>query len=249
MIKPYLLFIFFPFIILFSEFSCTSNICECCITKAGNIETYTQKLEDFNKIEITDKFDIFIKKGIENRISIEGGKNFLPGIDFIVQNHTLKIKDNNSCRWLKTNNIPIKILISSNNIDSIFLLGPSSLYSTDTLKFDRLYIQLDSELADIDLIVNNKFLKLDVLNTTGSFKFRGYTDYGYVGNWGYGHLFASDCMMKEATIANFSTGHCHVNVINDLHAEIGGKGNIYYKIEPKVISLTRTPNTGQLLKE
>ncbi len=238
----------YPFIILviIAFLSCEKDGGNCFVP-TGDIITETRSLKDFTCLSIYDKFNVYIITDTVNFLKIEAGENLIDGISSVIEDDTLKIRNNNRCNWLRSYDIPIKLYISSNTLRRLFVLGYSDVETLNTFTANYLVVEAASPISKMKLDVDVEAFYFTASHTTGDFILTGLTDSLRVLNYGTGYVFAEDLNSNRCWVVNSSTGDCHVRTSQRLHVEIHRSGNIYYYGEPGIINIIDITSTGQLI--
>ena len=237
----YLLF----FIALFG--SCTKgHRCDCFVSNGKESEEI-RTLSKFNELEIENVFDIRIKVDTINQIKIISGKNLIKGIETIVENNRLYIKNTNKCNWARNFIGKVKLEITLDSINYLNLKGSSDIICEDTLHGTDLRIDNWADISNINLTLDYYSMVFALHAGTGNIKLNGKINSGYYWNNGYSNFDFANLVANNCNVMSNSTGFTKVYVQNEITAKLFNSGNIYYSGNPTIINSSQS-GTGKLIK-
>jgi len=225
------LIITFGLLIGFKTINC-GNINFSGLKGNGKVVSEERKVADFNCIEASGAFNIFLNEGNETFIKVEADENIIKHIKTEVVNSTLKLYTDNSITDAKKLNINInyKKLIAVESDGVCMIIGNSEI---KTAKFS-------SNVSGASCIK----LKLPVqeLNTVssgaGSIDISGNTDIQYIELSGASSFNALNFITNITTSDLSGTGSAEINAIKEIKGELSGIGSVSYKGEPFINNLT-----------
>ncbi|OFY37415.1 MAG: hypothetical protein A2W91_14990 [Bacteroidetes bacterium GWF2_38_335] len=239
---------FFPFLLILICVSCSHDEDTSCFMSWGNESYLSQDLNSFDTIEVNDLFVVRFYHSDDHKIVIRGGENVIKGIDCQSDGHTLVIKNQNVCNWLRTYKKDITLEIYSPEIKKIILNGESDLYCEDTLETDTFFLMVYGEITKTDLKLKTNHCILKINAGTGKFTFRGKSRSSYVYSHGTSFIYQSDLQTEYSHLVNYSTGDIFVNTTGSLFVEYNDRGNIYYKGNPGEVIVAGSSGIGEVIK-
>lgn len=174
-------------LIVLSLSSCKKDFFNSCIS-AGDNSSKLVSLDNFTKLDIQDRFKIYLIQDSIQYIEIKGKKNLIEDLSFIVKDGTLTLEDNNRCKLFKGYHTT-DLLLHFETLEEIKLDGNSELYSTDTLNLQKLFIESHADMSQWDLKLKSQKLEIKFHAVVGKMKITGETDLAYIYTSGSNHLF------------------------------------------------------------
>ena len=213
-------------ILIIAGSSCNNEDSFDCFKSTGEITELELSTEPFNRIEINDGMEIFLKNATEERVLLKGGKNLLSKVKVEFDSGLLRLSNENKCNWTRKYD-PIQIYISAPEFNLITNYGYGKIVSLDTLKTDFLRIVIKFSSGDLNLTVDTKTLYYES-NSMSSTILSGKVDRLYIGHFYNDGIFNSENL--QATIANvLHKGYGRIRVRTDsLSGSIERNGLLEY---------------------
>jgi len=219
-----------------------------CFTSTGDIVAETRMLDDFIYLSIYDNFNVYLITDTLNKIEIKAGKNLIPNITTEIVDDTLKIRNTNTCNWVRSYKKPFDLYITSNTMRRLFVWGHSNVETVNAFKARYFYVEAASPISSMKLDVDVSTFYFSAVYTTGDFFLTGITDSLRVFNYGTGYVFAKNLESRRCWVLNSSTGDCQISTSKRLYVEIYNSGNVYYSGNPGLIDTIDISSTGKLIK-
>ncbi|MFH1160617.1 MAG: head GIN domain-containing protein [bacterium] len=217
-----------------------------CLNSTGEITTEERTISPFDSIEINDYVNVFISHDSVTKVTVQAGKNILPGISTEVKNRQLVIHNNNTCNWIRSYNNPINVYISTPDLWKIYYNSSGNLTSLNKLSYDSLMLEVWGGCGTIDLDVDifqgYFYLQLG----TADLHLRGACDIASLSSGDFGLLDARNLHARFLFISSRSSNNCYVYADQELTATIESIGDIYYTGNPKKIT-TILNGTGKVI--
>lgn len=231
------------FLLIAIAFSCAK---QDCLKSAGSTTKEFRALKGFDKIQIYNYFNVYLKSDTVNKIEIEAGENIIQNIETNIVDSVLIIKDLNACGFMKGYKEK-NIYISAKKYTSLIIEDGVNLFSVDTLRFDKMLIRYLSDIGASDITAKCRMLHFEVWYGAGNFTLKGKADYLTLGMNSMSNTFAEDLEANYSTVRNNSLGNIYVNAKKRLNVSILSEGNVYYKGKPEIINLNDSVGTGKLI--
>lgn len=195
----------------------------------GNIVRQERKVSDFNAIEVSGAFDVFLSLGLTQSVIVEADENLQPLISAEVHGSTLKIENKKPIRDSKS----LKVYITVTDLRKIELSGAVDLQSQNKLTLTELSVEISGATdADLDIAVQ----KLEVSSSGGSkLKFSGMANKVDMDVSGAVNIHAFDLLAEIASLSISGAGDAEINVTKELYADISGAGSVRYKGDPQKV--------------
>ncbi len=228
---------FFLLIIIFSLFISCSDSGKDCFKSAGEIDSLNIEVQDFNIINVSDIFNIYLQKGNEYSVKIRTNSTLLQNVK-IEQNDTiLSISDQNKCYFSRNKDISIDIFITAPNLREINLYNASTVKSLNTLEYERFMFRAYGKLAFCDLSVDcSDHFFLQLWDITGEYSISGKCTFFDVLDHGKNTIHAYDLSSDYAIIEQRSTGDMELTVNKKLKVELYCIGNVLFRGNPAIDS-------------
>ncbi|MDX1629182.1 MAG: head GIN domain-containing protein [Fulvivirga sp.] len=234
-----ILFLFHFFI------SCEDVGAPDCLNSGGEITTQLVKTENFSALEINGRFEVVITDTTTSGVSITAPKNLIPEIQIEVINHKLIITDNNACDWVRSYDLPV-INILSSNIDYITQNGAGMVRSSNTLTYPKIELVNQYHSGDFALDLNNEHVIISN-NDISNFYLSGETNLLTIGFFaGDGRCECDKLRAKNVSVFQRGTNDMVVFPLESLWGRILGTGNLIYKNKPTHIDIV-VEGRGQLI--
>ncbi|MFA8436699.1 MAG: GIN domain-containing protein [Marinifilaceae bacterium] len=209
--------------------------------------------ENFNKLIISNIFDVELIPDTINQISFIGGENLLEKVN--LTNHEESITISHDNKNLTRNFENIQVEIHYTNLNQVSLEYPCKLtgrFSNPDSDFN-ITIPVEGELVEIDLAIVAKNLKIHSYGTiTAGIQLSGESSTAsYVLN-GIVNLKSLEFRCKKVNIVQNGIGEAHVWAEDNLDLTIYTDGNIYYKGNPEIstsrIQVNNQSPTAKVIK-
>lgn len=229
---------------------CKKEQWDDCISSTGNDISIERPLKTFDKISISDKFNLIISQDTSQseRVILTGGENILEGISAEVDGNALTISNRNTCNFVRSYDREITVEVFVHDLIEIEIFGATSIVSKDTLRLNDLSIY-HSALEDIDLTIDvSGEVFVESINSGATIlhgkaqKIKGSIEE-------ITNLDARDLVCEEAIIDIHTPLDCYINATKLIYAGIYNKGNLFYVSEPSDLKEVHDQKgTGQLIK-
>ncbi|UII23248.1 head GIN domain-containing protein [Fulvivirga ligni] len=244
------LFNILTFVAILSLFAqCDNDSAPDCLKKAGNTTTVELEVDAFEKIEITNSLNVFIKQASEQRVELTVGSNLINDIAYSVdEGGVLYLTNNLGCKWVRSYGFP-EVTIYTPDINNIINNGDGTVSSIDTLKLDRLSVSCEDRSGDFDLTIETNYFGV-VTNSLSNFRVDGLTDeFRIFFAAGDGRFEGENLKTRNANVTNRGSNDIIVNVSDTLTGSILSSGNIILRgSRPKLIEI-EDRNLGELIDQ
>lgn len=202
------------------------------VTGSGRVTTEERTVGHFSEVEVLGPFEIHLKQGPDQPVTIEAEDNIIPIIETYVRGEVLRIEVDDDTKL--HNSKPIHIYLQSTSYRYVELAGSGSVDNTDTLRSDRFKYVMDGSGDATFTIVTDK-LETEAYGS-GNIVLRGKTPSYKSRMQGSGDIDALDLRATDAELEIFGSGDQTVNVSRTLDVAIYGSGDVRYKGNPEVKS-------------
>lgn len=216
-------------------------LCSCqpenqsCFKSNGEYCESIISLDMFNEIVLEDLVYVELKQDTVFKIVLSGGENLLPFIKYELKNGVLFLRDENRCRWLRSNEPPI-ITVCFPYLEKLTITDSGVITCFDTISINNFTVENRAGLCDISLNICCDSIWFRTHAGTGDFNIFGKSRYAYFYNIGTGHLHAGRFETDVTHIVHRSTGDITVNVDMLMMVEDLRHGKLYYYGCPDMIS-------------
>lgn len=232
------------FVLLFILFSVR---CKNFQNNDNTLDSVYVSLSGFDTINVYDIFNVYLKQDSIYSLKILTSSDLINNVEYTQNANVLSIKDLNKFYFLKSYDKSITLYITAPDLKAINLFSASSLYSIDTLKYNRFLVRAYGYIASADLTVDcDDHFFLSLWKVTGDYTISGKCTYLQILNHGTSYINAANLESQYCYIDQNSTGDAKLFVNKKLRVIIRDIGNVYYKGNP-VIELDRR-GQGNLFK-
>lgn len=211
-----------------------------CFKSTGSIVTEMRELAPFERIEVEDNVNVFLRFNGENSAQIEAGENLMELIETEVDGNTLHIRNRNTCNWVRSLKVPINITVNCTALFELIARGYGTISSLDTLEQEVFYAEQWLASGSVNLVLNTKEVFLKSHTGPADFSCSGETDFLYAYNSSYGILRLESIDAQNGYVWNTGTGDIHVHVRDSLTVQIDRQGDVYYSGNPHFLETNIT---------
>jgi len=233
------------YLILFT--SCKKqNDCDCIKSRGSAVSETRIVTTPFSTLQTFDKIEVYYLQDTTVTtctVRVETGKNLMSNISTDVSNGALQIKNLNKCNFVRSNN-DVTVYVTAPHVYYFVQDGVGNIYS-NTIKQDSVSYNVNNS-GDIHLDLNVHTV-LGRLYGVGDVYLSGIGLYHLVNAKGECFINAQNLQTFYSYVVYGSTGEAHVNVSNQLDAEIDYTGNIYHTGSATNINRAGK-GSGQLIK-
>jgi len=202
--------------------ACNKN---SCFTGSGKNVKNRLPLKAFSSLEINGISNIIIIEDSINYALLEGGEHILSHTHISQTDSFISLTNTTNCYMFKNYEKPI-IYLHTTNLQSITIHEACKLTNEKVIT-KPLQIYTNTELADINLLLDNQKLSVSTFNKAGG-------KYIFSGTCTYAHLHASYTAQIDAsklktsvlTVKNHSIKDFYVWVTDTIYTETKKEGNI-----------------------
>ena len=238
----------FPFFLLLPFLACNKENAPDCFQKGGE-EKSLQRIVPFHpeSIKCYDLVDVELFQSDVPFVEVSGPQNLLPELITEFENASLEIRNENTCNIVRSYKPRLKVKIGVNSdFAYLELNGQGDVFSSDTLRTDKLEVVAQESVGDVSLILNCDDLKCINHAGVSNFSFRGEGRKAEFFHQGYASMNSEDFTASEVYSNNNSIGELKVFSNAYLFAFIGSRGNLYYKGAPIQVDASVT-GSGNLI--
>ncbi|MEM7162489.1 MAG: head GIN domain-containing protein [Bacteroidota bacterium] len=216
-----------------------------CPGSTGEIIFEERILDEFEKISVLGDVELVLKKDSLQSVRLECGENLAQSIRTEVIDGELIVDNSLTCNWLRDLNTPIRLHISSSQLNYIYHEGQKDIRTEGSFSCNSFSILAEGSNSKINLTMNCQDLDIVQSASNCSIELKGYCSNLYSFNSGTGSILAAEMACEEAFVTNQSSGRIEVNALQILKAHIYNTGDIYYKSSPDSINFkVFHPGTG-----
>ncbi|MFZ4522546.1 MAG: head GIN domain-containing protein [Bacteroidales bacterium] len=195
----------------------------------GNVLKEVRKVSSFDMIEVSGAFDLIIKQGATEEVTVESDANLLPLIRTEVVGGTLTIETKKPVHHVTI----MRVYITVKDLKKIDVSGAVDIKTDGRLTVPELYIDA-SGASDSKMEIAVQKLTLDCSGAS-KMRFSGSATDVNMDLSGASDIFGYDLLVENLDIDISGAGNAQVNVSKKIHAEISGAGSVKYKGSPTEI--------------
>jgi len=224
------------------------NGCESTLFNSGDISRLDATVDEFTEIFINDNFNVLLSQDTICKLSIEGGSNLLPYVEYEVIDGKLYIKNNNSAQWLNSYD-KITLHISVKKLLYMDIEESSSIKSIDTLITPQLKVFSITDYSEIFLLIKcDNFYFVNDGRSGAYFEVKGSARNFAAWARASAIIHADEFVSENVNLETESIGDCYVYATKKLTVEINNSGKIYYKGNPETIEYLNEGARSKLIK-
>lgn len=234
----------------------------------GNIVTETLSISDFDEIDLNGCKMIlnYTQSANEASMQVTTDKNIYDMFDFIVENHTLKVKPKTEYRMTSFSPTEFTITANSSKLEELETSGSMNINVNSTLISDKLNISMSgSGIINLNDSVTVQNFSIDIAGSgtlnakklfckelkseiagSGELTLGGQAEKASYEIAGSGDVYALDFIVDEVRCEIAGSGDLEVYANKFIKAEIAGSGTIKYKGNPQIS--TEGVSSGKIIK-
>lgn len=198
------------------------------IDGSGNVIEKSHEVSDFNEIEISGAFKVFVSVGNNESLKIIADDNLHEYIETRVIGDRLVIKTTINIRRAKKRQIYIEL----KSLDEIDISGAIDLITKSTIKSERFKITA-SGAVDLDLNLNAEKIVAD-LSGASDIYLKGKTDKIIIEASGGVEIEAFELESRHFDLTISGAGYAAVYAEEKLDVTISGAAKVRYKGDPEI---------------
>lgn len=246
------------FILIFS--SCIKDL--KTIKGLGPVVTTPRSINTFNEIELSINADVYLTLDTVSTMQIEAQSNIASNIKTDVSSGKLSICNYHNMRKYE----PIKIYITTNNINSINVSGSGNIYINGKFASSDLTTKISgsgsilsndslSYVSNTNTINGSGDIELNIfcdkihstISGSGSIDISGECAAHEIDISGSGDINAYNLVSSSADIRISGSGTVYSTILNYFNVRISGSGDVHYKGNPTIDA--SISGSGKLIHE
>jgi hypothetical protein len=218
-----------------------------CVSSTGKVVQRERPALPFNRLAINDNINVFLTQDSAlNKIVVEAGENLIDGITTEIDSGRLVLKNENSCNWLRSFNVPVNVYITFTQLDSISTRAAGNITFTNAWTTYSAYLEVVEGAGDLNIKLNTYRSYFMVFYGTTDLNITGVSEVATLISYGFGPVHAEDLDTKFTYVSCYSSNDMFVSSSLDLEVKIGNIGNVYYRGNPATI-VTEYYSSGRLI--
>lgn len=227
-----------------------------CFQSTGEIIQQEFNVEPFKDIIVFERVKLFISEGRGYNVTVETGDNLINEVKVVVEDSILKLKDNNSCNFVRDYETT-KVFVTAPNLERIRNSSGSTVENIGPLTFKRLSLISEDQFIEDEFHIDGDFDldQLDVSTLTidsngiSTFYLEGKVRSAIFGlSDGDGRIEAANLEILDLLIRHRSTNKMIVHPIRSISGQIISIGDVISKNRPPVVDVEEL-FTGRLIFE
>lgn len=228
--------------------SCEKSPLHDCFNSTGPVITVERDVADFNSILLRHNVNLYLRQAQKNKLTLKAGSNLMEKIVTSVNEEgQLEIRNENSCNWVRSFDIPIDVYLDFVKLDSLEYRSIGDVFAEETLFLDTLKLDVLEGAGKIELNLDANTIYCGLSNSTADVVLKGFCELSYLYAAGFGRIDNRELVSKFVYVNNKSSNDVYLQVTTELGATIENIGNIYYSGSPAVVNLNQL-GTGKLIK-
>jgi len=192
----------------------------------GNVLKETRAVSGFDAIDVSGAFDIILKQGLKEEVTVEADANLLPLIRTDVVGGTLKIDTRKPVQHVTV----MRVYVTVKDLKEIDVSGAVDIETDGLITVPELSIDA-SGASDSKLNIAVQKLKLDCSGAS-KMKFSGTAVDVSMDLSGASDIFAYEMAAENYDLGISGAGNAQINVSKRIRADISGAGSVKYKGSP-----------------
>jgi len=207
--------------VFFVGMACTENLNRRA--SGGDLTKQDRTVKDFDSVDIGGAFEVVLKQGSQEALTVEAEADMLEKIKTEVKGHTLKIYTDKNCCW---DNHGMVIYLTVKELKYMEISGACELKTEGEMKLNDLEMEV-SGASEMDLNLSLSKLDLDISGAS-EITLTGSCGQVYMDASGACELDALNFRVETMTIDGSGASECKVNVTKDLQVDASGATSVKY---------------------
>ncbi len=200
----------------------------------GNQVTRERQIGNYDEVDVSGSFDVYLVAGAEGSISVEAEENLQEYIITEVNGDKLKIHTKDGYSLRTSRNKGIVITVPFKDIEKVSLAGSGDVMTKDAINAQSFRCALAGS-GDMVLEINAQEVRASLAGS-GDLVVKGSAQETELEVAGSGDLDASDLKSKDVTARVSGSGDINLNCEGGtLKANVAGSGDIRYTGKPQKI--------------
>jgi hypothetical protein len=226
--------------------SCNKEDSWDCVKSTGRIVQERRIINGVYYIFLEDNIDLIFKSNLGDTLIVEAGDNLLKKITNDNDGTNLRIRNTNTCNWVRSYKKDIKVYIDDVKYKDIFIMGYGTVSNEGVMQKENLFLHNYSS-ADVNLNVDLEFLWVD-MDQYANININGKLRQLHAINLGSGQLKVNTPDCKYVSITNEGPGMSYVYSDSAFYSTIKGTGNVYYSGNPQIVTMDKQ-GSGNFIKQ
>ena len=227
---------------------CAREQLDDCFTSTGAMDSDPRQLGLFRVVDLDDRIDLVLDDLPPGQVVVEGGRNLLGQVRTTVDGEVLRVRDRNTCHWVRSYAPRITVRVPMVTVDELMLRGTGRVSATDTVRHPVFRIEQRSGHGSTALVLDVMQCFVGLHSGAGDVVLHGRASAGC--NLYSATLGAIDASGMRARFVNITNAgvadiRCWVDV--GLDVRLQGAGDVYYRGTPSSFIQSEITGTGQLI--
>jgi hypothetical protein len=219
-----------------------------CVSSTGEVIFQDRQTIPYHTILVFDNINLFLTQDTtKNSIRVEAGENLINGITTEIDSGKLVIRNENSCNWLRSFEVPVNVYLTFTQLDTITFRAAGNITCLNEWTNHSVSLDVIEGAGQLDFKVKAYRTYFLVRYGTTSITVTGNAEVSTLISYGFGPLHAEDLFSNFTYVASYSSNDMFVYSNIELAVEIGNIGNVYYRGDPSSI-VTKLFSEGKLIK-
>jgi hypothetical protein len=219
-----------------------------CVSSTGKTIIQDRVTQPFHTIEVYDNINLILTQdSVLDKITVEAGENLIDGITTKLDSGRLVIRNENSCNWLRSFEVPVNVYLTFTRLDTIVFQAAGNINCTNDWTNESVILDVIEGSGQINLKLQAFRTYIIAKYGTTNIQLSGYSQITTLISYSFGPLHAENLASKFTYVSSYSSNDMFVYSSVDLQVEIGNIGDVYYTGNPATIS-TNIYNEGRLIE-
>jgi hypothetical protein len=216
-----------------------------CIESSGKTVTKEISIQPFKKIKVYKGIEIILTQGLDYKVEIVAGENFIDNIEVKQNGDQLIFKDQTSCNWVRQYG-QTKILVTTPTLEEVYSKTDRNISSNGVLTFENLsFISFDKDAdgesgagtGDFILNIDNANLQIHN-NNVSRFYISGKTqNASFNFYFGDGRIEAANFEAQFMQVYHRGSNDMIVKPIQGVTGILNSTGNLILKNVPPIVEI------------
>jgi hypothetical protein len=216
-----------------------------CIESSGKTVTKEISVQPFKKIKVYKGIEIILTQGLDYKVEIVAGENFIDNIEVKQNGDQLIFKDQTSCNWVRQYG-QTKILVITPTLEEVYSKTDRNISSNGVLTFENLsFISFDKDAdgesgagtGDFILNIDNANLQIHNNNVSRFYISGKAQNASFNFYFGDGRIEAANFEAQHMQIYHRGSNDMIVKPIQGVTGILNSTGNLILKNVPPIVEI------------
>lgn len=227
---------------------CQRERLDDCFTPTGPMAAEERAVGAFRAIVLDDRVDLVLEDRTPGTVIVEAGANLLGQVDTELEGGTLRIRNRNTCNWVRSFKPRITVRAPAAALERLQLNGTGRVSCADTLRAPSFLLEQRGGQGECMLLLRADRADIALHTGAGTVILRGRCGELNLYSGIMAPIDASAMDARWVNVNNSSVADIRCRARESLDAQVRSVGDVYYAGDPALVTSAIT-GSGRLIRE